>query len=219
MKKQIVNQPMAQLFCNNDRLETTTQLRRRLTFALMLLALLLVGRIALQAQSPPTTYDAQTSDGWGLPGPPATMASGSNGPWSFNATMPAAYQYSFQLQDCPNCVSEATWSYDYHPGGSFTLGDGTDTFIGTFSSGYGYGLGIESGPEYQALTLDMYFTGQWNTGLKQAGLMQLAEIGQGGFPTGTATMSFGPAPEPGSILLFGSGIVGLAGMLRRKLLG
>jgi PEP-CTERM motif len=147
------------------------------------------------------------------------MASGSSGLWSFAATLPAAYQYSFQLQDCPNCVSEATWSYDYRPGGSFMLGDGTDTFNGTFTSGYGYGLGVESGPEYQALTLDMYFTGQWNTGLKQAGLMQLSETGQGGFPTGTATLSFGPAPEPGSLLLFGTGIVGLAGILRRRLLG
>jgi hypothetical protein len=33
----------------------------------------------------------------------------------------------------------------------------------------------------------------------------------------TTTTSSGTTPEPGSIMLFGSGILGLAGILRRKL--
>lgn len=35
--------------------------------------------------------------------------------------------------------------------------------------------------------------------------------------TSTSTTTTGTTPEPGSIMLFGSGILGLAGMLRRKL--
>lgn len=35
--------------------------------------------------------------------------------------------------------------------------------------------------------------------------------------TSTSTTTTGTVPEPGSIMLFGSGILGLVGMLRRKL--
>jgi hypothetical protein len=35
--------------------------------------------------------------------------------------------------------------------------------------------------------------------------------------TSTSTTTTGTTPEPSSIMLFGSGILGLAGMLRRKL--
>jgi PEP-CTERM motif len=216
MKTQ-VNNAEAQPCCKNQVSISMQSWKRLLTVTLMISAWLLSGSTSVQAQSPPLTYFAQTSDGWGFPGPPASAASGNSGGWTFTATLPAAYQYSSQVQDCPNCLFVATWSYDYHPGGAFTLSDSTYTFTGIFTSGYGYGFAQESGPEQQDLTLDMYFTGEWNTGLKEAGFMQLVESGRDSLPTGTATMAFGPAPEPGSILLFGSGIVGLAGMLRRKL--
>jgi hypothetical protein len=35
--------------------------------------------------------------------------------------------------------------------------------------------------------------------------------------TSTSTTTTGTVPEPSSVMLFGSGILGLAGMLRRKL--
>jgi hypothetical protein len=216
MKTQMIS-PMKQW--NHEPRTTIRSWRQCVAVALMMSALLLAGSSALQAQNPPSTYDAQTTDGFGFPGPPATMANGSSGAWNFAANLPAAYQYWFQLQDCDTCVYEADWSYDYHAGGSFTLGDGSDTFTGTFTSGYAVGFIEISGPEEGTLKLDMYFSGEWNTGLKQAGFMQLSEIQQDGGPTGSAVLNFGPAPEPGSFLLFGSGIVGLAGMLRRRLVG
>ena len=40
---------------------------------------------------------------------------------------------------------------------------------------------------------------------------------QMGATTSTSTSSTGTTPEPSSIMLFGSGILGLAGVLRRKL--
>jgi PEP-CTERM motif len=220
MKIQGVNQPTAQWFCKQDRSRTTTQLwQRLLTVALMMSALLLAGSIAVQAQSPPSTYNAQ-SDGFGFPGDPATTASGSSGLWNFTATMPAAYQYQSQEIGCQQCLQEYDWSYDYHAGGSFTLLGPGYTFNGIFNSGYGYGESEDGGPDEEGLTLDMYFTGQWNgpNGPKDAGFMRLVEGGFHPYIEGTATLSFAPAPEPGSILLLGSGILGLAGMLRRRLL-
>ncbi len=219
MKTQMMNQMNQSWYARDESRAAIRSWRQLLTVALMTSALLLAGSSALQAQNPPSTYDAQTTDGFGFPGPPATMANGSSGAWTFTANLPAAYQYWFQLQDCETCVYVADWSYDYHAGGTFTLGDGADTFTGTFTSGYAVGFIEISGPEEGRLTLDMYITGQWNTGLKQAGFIQLSEIQQDGGPIGTATLNLGPAPEPGSLLLFGSGIVGLAGMLRRRLVG
>jgi PEP-CTERM motif len=220
MKTQIVNQAASQLLCNNNRFGTTTQLRRFMILAVTLSALLLAGRIAVQAQSPPTTYDA-LSDGFGFPGDPATTANSQTPTlgWSFTSTLPAAYAYQSRDNGCQICLVEYYWSYDYHPGGSFMLSNGTDTFLGTFTSGYGAGYSEDGGPDVEHLTLDMYFTGQWDgNGKKEAGLMVLDEGGEYPFVDGTATLSFAPAPEPGSILLLGSGILGLAGILRRRLL-
>lgn len=47
----------------------------------------------------------------------------------------------------------------------------------------------------------------------------ISDDGGQGYDT-VVTITFTPTtPEPGSLLLFGSGIVGLAGVLRRKLMG
>ncbi|MFZ0311192.1 MAG: PEP-CTERM sorting domain-containing protein [Candidatus Korobacteraceae bacterium] len=43
-------------------------------------------------------------------------------------------------------------------------------------------------------------------------------LGTTGSSTSTSTTTTGTVPEPGSIMLFGSGILGLVGVLRRKLL-
>jgi hypothetical protein len=222
MKTQIAIQPAIEVFCKKVRSTIATYLcHRLLPVALMMsVLLLLMGSIAVQAQSPPPTYTAQ-SDGFGFPGDPATTATGSSGLWSFSATLPTAYAYQSRDNGCQVCLVEYYWSYDYHAGGAFTLGDGTDIFNGTFTSGYGAGYSEDGGPDEETLKLDMYFTGQWNgpTGPKEAGFMELVEGGPYPFIDGTANLTFAPAPEPGSLLLFGSGILGLAGTLRRRLLG
>ncbi len=193
----------------------------RVTIALILAALFLVATVMVQGQNPPTTYQG-TSDGFddgcgdncGPPGDPATWASYSNLPWNFQAVFPAAYAYQSQNLEGTN---EWTWSYGYYSGGSFVLGDGTYTFTGTFTSGYGWGDGEQGGPQAEELFIDMFFTGEWNTGLKQSGTMNLVEADSyDGGPSGMATLAFSPAPEPGSLLLFGSGALGLLGMLRHK---
>src|SRR5689334_10724965 len=55
---------------------------------------------------------------------------------------------------------------------------------------------------------------------ENSGPSQASENSVGTIPSEAFTLTGGPAntvPEPGSILLFGSGVLGLAGVLRRKL--
>jgi len=206
--------------CKQDEPNSVTKSSSRLLTIVFVLFALLAGSTASFGQSPPSTYDA-LSDGWGFPGDPATMANSQvpTSGWSFTATLPSAYQYQSREVGCQVCLNEFYWSYDYHSGGAFTLTDGTDTFNGVFTSGYGAGYSEDGGPDVERLALSLYFTGQWDgNGPKQSGFMQLVEGGEYPFVDGTATLSFAPAPEPGSVLLFGSGIVALAGTLRRKLL-
>ncbi len=220
MKTQIVNRPNARMFCKKIQITNTARsLQWLLTVAVTMSAFLLAGSIAVHAQSP-STYSAQ-SDGFGFPGDPATMANGTSGAWSLAATLPLAAAYQYRETGCCGGLNFYYWSYDYSPGGSFTLLGPGYTFNGTFTSGYGYGQSEDGGPDEEALTLDMYFSGQWNgpNGPKEAGFMQLVEGGPYPDIEGTATLNFAPAPEPGSILLFGSGILGLASILRRKLMG
>ena len=218
MKTQISNPAITHLPQRNTYPATTTQRARLLALALVMLALLLVAPMGVRAQSPPSTYDAVTPDGWGFPGLPATTANGSSGLWTFSASLPTAYQYQSREVGCPTCLQEYYWSYDYHAGGLFTLGDGTDTFSGTFTSGYAAGYSEDGGPDVEHLILNLYFTGQWDgpNGPKESGLMHLDEGGEYPFVSGTATLSFAPAPEPGTLLLLGSGVISLAGILRRR---
>ena len=51
------------------------------------------------------------------------------------------------------------------------------------------------------------------------GTISDSETFRGQFTDYDMTITFTPAPEPGSLALFGSGIVGLAGVLRRRLKG
>jgi PEP-CTERM motif len=192
---------------------------------LLMLTLLLVTSTSVKADSPPSTYTAQADGlvGFGClepPCAPSTMATGTNGGWSFAALLPSPSNYSSQFScDEPNCeIYEWRWSFDFDPGGSFTLtGPGGEIFTGTFNSGYGGGHFVSIPGPYSDLSLDMYFTGTWNTGLRQAGTMDLFESVYDASFTGSATVTFAPAPEPGSIVLFGSGIFGLFGLVRRKL--
>ncbi len=220
MKAQMIGQRTVYQ-CDDSK--SATQFWHRIVAALTLSVLLLAGSIAVFAQSPPLTYNAQTNY-WAWAGwPPVFSATGTDtgsGTWNFNVAFPTgAHAYAQQLQDCLTCVLQDSWSYDFYGGGTFSL-SGTDTFDAIFTSGYAAGFSQTSGPVYQSQTIDMYFTGQWQqSGLKQSGFMQLSEVEQDGPINGTATLRFAPAPEPGSILLLGSGFLGLVGVLRRRLLG
>ena len=116
-------------------------------------------------------------------------------------------------------------------GGSFVItGNGTNSipntviFNGSFSGPVTWSL-ITLGDGTHAYTLSGALTGTWYTGATVNGAtIQLTVPVGSGFFSGSATISSGDTnisvttvPEPGSLTLVGTGLVSLAGMLRRKL--
>lgn len=113
-------------------------------------------------------------------------------------------------------------------GGSFVItGNGTNgipntvIFNGTFSGPVTWSV-ITLANGTHEYTLSGALSGTWYTGATVDGATIQLTINTGGLFNGSATISSGDTnitlvPEPGSLSLFGTGLVGLAGMLRRKL--
>jgi hypothetical protein len=132
-------------------------------------------------------------------------------------------------------VSGSTTEWTFASGGSFTItadtslpgiASGATIFSGQFSCGhFTWTLALQSnGNGTNVYMLAGVISGTWYNGKTVNGVTinTVLNSGLGLFDGGVGTISSGDTtivttPEPGSLMLMGTGLVGLGGVLRRKL--
>jgi hypothetical protein len=126
-------------------------------------------------------------------------------PWTYNLATGPAYQWGHDIGG------------DYYAlfnSGTFNMtGPYGLTFNGTISSGSAYVYGGDAGQK-----VDVTFSGYWSDGIYATGGADLF-IANGGTNSYASLSTAAQAPEPSSLALFGSGVLGLGGLLRRRFLG
>jgi hypothetical protein len=149
--------------------------------------------------------------------------------------------FSFGVWEFPGDVlSSVDWSITSQENGGTVLGSGTasgaslsDSFISSNQYGYDIDLIKVSGLNVAVASSTSYWLNLQNAAVpsgdpvywdENSGKSSASESAVGTIPSEAFTVNTsgggttgGNTPEPSSIMLFGSGVLGLAGVLRRKL--
>ncbi len=120
------------------------------------------------------------------------------------------------------------WSFSFDTGAASWWEDIDGTYLAGFNSGsigitgpYGLtfnGTVTQGSVEYSLAyeSAEVAFSGTWSNGLYGSGS---AEVFISASEGASSNFDITTAPEPASLALFGSGVLGLAGVLRRRLMG
>jgi hypothetical protein len=122
--------------------------------------------------------------------------------FTFETNAPLWYHYSQ-----PDGTYNALFGY----GGTFELTSPYGTFNGVVTSG---SSNIE--PNFTEEEAGITFTGYWNTGLFSAGTAYVEVCGDCLYPGTYIGVVLSTTPEPSTLVLFGSAVLGL-GLMRRRL--
>ena len=126
----------------------------------------------------------------------------NNPPWSFSFQTGSAVNWSYL---------NGHYSADFNSGTFDMNGPYGLTFTGTISQASAFDTGISG-----SFGVTAYFSGYWSDGIYGSGVAYVEGTGSNWQAyLNTAAQ----APEPSSLMMFGSGILGLGGLLRKRFLG
>ena len=156
---------------------------------------------------------------------------------NLNSSRSNVYGIGFGVWEFPgDSLASVDWSLTAQENGGTVFGSGTasgtsltDTFISVNQYGYdidlitvsGLNVDLDAGTYWMNLECTDKNHKDWVFWDENSGPSQASESAVGTVPSEAFTLygsSGGTAPEPNSFMLFGSGILGLAGVLRRRLI-